>query len=212
MQNRGFTAVLIGVILLAGCAGAPKRGAFFHHPNTPRYPWLRKQGLVAAQQHEPRIRPARARPIAAKDRMRPLPIREAVPQVPDAPDPRMTAQRSGPTGPAVFPIATPAATGALTTVPRVVAQQDTGDYYQPPPGRWNAKAIASLPVALTAAIWGIAVQSLPLLLIGGAVAFTLALVGARQCRNRRERGRGFALAAMIVGGGILFFALMAYIS
>jgi hypothetical protein len=88
--------------------------------------------------------------------------------------------------------------------------QDT-TYYDPPEHRWNAKAIASFPVAIATVIVGLTTQGIYLLLIGGTIAFALGLIGARQCRDRRHRGKGFAMAAMILGGSALFFSVMVLI-
>ena len=98
---------------------------------------------------------------------------------------------------------------ALNLVSRPV--QDTTSYYAPEKHRWNAKAIASLPIAIATVVVGIASQSLFILLAGGVVAFVLGLVSARQCRDREDRGKGFALAAMILGGAAMFFSIMVII-
>lgn len=88
--------------------------------------------------------------------------------------------------------------------------QDTS-YYAPEKRRWNVKAISSFPIALTTVIVGIATQSIYLLLIGGAIAFALGLIGSRQCRDREDRGKGFAIAGMALGAAALFFSLMVLI-
>lgn len=90
------------------------------------------------------------------------------------------------------------------------AVQDSS-YYAPEKHPWNAKAIASLPIAIGTVVVGIASQSIFILLAGGVVAFVLGLVSARQCRDREDRGKGFALAAMILGGAALFFSIMVLI-
>lgn len=89
--------------------------------------------------------------------------------------------------------------------------QDTTSYYAPGKNRWNAKAIASLPIAIGTVVVGIASQSIFILLVGGVVAFVLGLISARQCRDREDRGKGFALAAMILGGAAMFFSIMVII-
>ncbi len=89
--------------------------------------------------------------------------------------------------------------------------QDTTDYYGEPERRWNAKAIAAGPTGLATVLTGLLAHSMPLLLIGGAIAFTLGLIGSRQCRDRGNRGKGFALAGMILGAFALFFGLMVLI-
>jgi len=92
-----------------------------------------------------------------------------------------------------------------------VSVQDTTSYYTPEKHRWNAKAIASLPIAIATVVVGIASQSIFILLAGGVVAFVLGLISARQCRDREDRGKGFALAAMILGGAAMFFSIMVII-
>ncbi len=86
---------------------------------------------------------------------------------------------------------------------------DSTDYFNPEPRKWNGKAIASLPVAVVVGVLGIALESIPVLLVGGAIAFTLGLIGSRQCRDRRNRGQGLAFSGMILGAAALFFCLLA---
>lgn len=80
-----------------------------------------------------------------------------------------------------------------------------------PEGSWNAKAIAALPLGLATLAVGIAAQSIALLLIGGAISFALGLIGSRQSRDRAQRGKGLAIAGMVLGGAALFFSVMVLI-
>jgi hypothetical protein len=91
-----------------------------------------------------------------------------------------------------------------------LAGPDTA-YYTEQDHRWNAKAIASLPLAIATVVIGVASQSIYLLLIGGAISFALGMIGSRQCRDREHRGKGFAIAGMALGAAALFFSLMVLI-
>jgi hypothetical protein len=95
--------------------------------------------------------------------------------------------------------------GSLTSPGRTHA------YYTEQDHRWNAKAIASLPLAIATVVIGVASQSIYLLLIGGAISFALGMIGSRQCRDREHRGKGFAIAGMALGAAALFFSLMVLI-
>ncbi|MCO5275890.1 MAG: DUF4190 domain-containing protein [Flavobacteriales bacterium] len=88
---------------------------------------------------------------------------------------------------------------------------DSVDYYALEDRRWNVKAVAAAPVAIGVVVAAALMRSTPLLLIGGALAFALGLIASRQCRDREERGKGFAMAGMILGGLALFISLMALI-
>ncbi|MCC6839925.1 MAG: hypothetical protein IT230_07190 [Flavobacteriales bacterium] len=85
---------------------------------------------------------------------------------------------------------------------------DSTDYFSQQPKRWNAKAVAALPVAVAAVGTALLAQSTLLLLAGGALAFALGLIASRQCRDRDERGKGLAIGGMILGAAALFLALV----
>lgn len=89
--------------------------------------------------------------------------------------------------------------------------QDTS-YYSQQHHPWNGKAIASLPLAVATVVIGLATQGIYLLLIGGAISFTLGLIASRQCRDRGDHGKGLAIAAMVLGAAALFFSLMVLIT
>src|SRR5690606_16919862 len=172
----------------------------------PKYAWLRKQGPV----------PATSRPAI--------------------PSPEIPVQ-SGQTGPEGEADRAPAFAQAQGTVLPAVAQRSTDAVaytgrhlllapQQVMPDRgpaqeyvlsaeetrpWNAKAIAALPLGLATVLVGIASQSIYLLLVGGAIAFALGLIGSRQCRDRGDRGKGLAIAGMALGAAALFFSVMVLI-
>ncbi|MFT3883945.1 MAG: hypothetical protein QM724_00515 [Flavobacteriales bacterium] len=89
----------------------------------------------------------------------------------------------------------------------IIAAQDT-DYYQARAHPMNKLAVASLPVTVIGVGLAIALQSTLLLGIAGAIGFTLALIGGRHARDHEERGRGYAMPAMIIGVVSLFLALL----
>lgn len=170
--------------LATGCAGTRSQ-----------YGWLRKQGAVEA-----------TRPIAPADTT--TVEASTFPEAPPAGDAPVLASTDGADmALAIAPSAEHIA-GPTHPVAPPVLEQDTA-WYAPQPRPWNAKAIASLPVAVATVVTAIAAESIPILLIGGALAFVLALIGGLQCRDRLERGKGFAVAAMILATAALFAGTMA---
>ena len=62
--------------------------------------------------------------------------------------------------------------------------------------KWNLFAVIAPVLFIAALAIAIPAQSTELLLIGCAIAFAAAFIGARQCRERGERGQGFAMAVI----------------
>jgi hypothetical protein len=172
--------------------------------NAVKYGWLRKQGEGSARPNE--ASQAQGDP-SQKALVPPTGTAWAVvhpggPQPVAAVLPGLAAGARG--------AGTDAGSPAVDTPVPGSAGPDTA-YYAGGDHRWNAKAVAALPVALGTVAIGIAAQSLLLLLVGGAIAFTLGLIGSRQCRDRKNRGKGFAIAGMALGAAALFFSLMVLI-
>lgn len=71
------------------------------------------------------------------------------------------------------------------------------------PTGWNATAIISLPTVIAGTVVAISLSSLFLLGVAGVVGFTLALIGARRCRDRERKGKGFAIPALILSTLVL---------
>jgi hypothetical protein len=91
--------------------------------------------------------------------------------------------------------------------------QDPGSQYpgyQPQPfGRGSR----TNPLAIAALVCGFGQFSLGLLIVGNILlaipALVLGMVGLRQTTTRNERGRGMAIAGIVLGAlGILYFALV----
>lgn len=187
--------VLLGLCL--GCGGAR---------HAPKYTWLRKQGPV----------PATSRPALP-------PPEEPVHSGPTGPDGEADpatafAQAERSALPAITHRSTPAEADTGWQLPLAAqhAMPDRGQAQDPllstpEAGPWNAKAIAALPLGLATVLVGVASQSIYLLLVGGAIAFALGLIGSRQCRDRGDRGKGLALAGMALGAAALFFSAMVLI-
>lgn len=171
--------------LAAGCAGT-----------RPHYGWLRKQG--AAGTAHLTLPADTAAVVDASAFLEALPAGDA---------PVLAGVDGAEVALAIPPCAEHHAE-PVRPVASPVMEQDT-TWYAPQAHPWNAKAVASLPVAVAAVVTAIAVESLPILLIGGALAFVLALIGGLQCRDRLERGKGFAIAAMILATAALFAGMMA---
>ena len=194
-STRLLLPLLIG--LSVGCAGTR---------DSPKYTWLRKQGPVQATD-----RPANlAANVPSKQsrsgqKLEPLSISNFKNASPGHLQDSLNSLTSDVTADALIGLSY----SGPQTLPNT-AQKDTA-YYDPEPRRWNVKAISALPIGLAAVIIGIASQSIYLLLIGGAIAFALGLIGSRQCRDRQDRGKGFAIAGMALGAAALFFSLMVLI-
>lgn len=62
--------------------------------------------------------------------------------------------------------------------------------------KWNLFALVSPVLFIAAVVAAILSQSTGILLVGCAIAFVAALIGVRQCRERGERGQGFAMAVI----------------
>lgn len=165
----------------------------FSSCSSPHYAWLRlkdtKQDLTEQAQEEPKQQPLPADdPVADAG----LPISPSHPTIP--PPPQRTA---------VFE------SGSQVTE-HSADHQDTAYYTSDHPRKWNSMAVVSLPVALIGVGAAIAIQSSLLLGIAGALALALALIGGRHARDHDERGRGFAMLAMIIGSVSLFLALLVF--
>ena len=87
---------------------------------------------------------------------------------------------------------------------------DQYEYQPPPTGRPAGRAN---PLAIAALACGIGQFFLGLLIVGNILlavpALVLGIVGLRQVRSRGERGRGMAIAGVVLGAlGVVYFALV----
>ncbi len=64
-------------------------------------------------------------------------------------------------------------------------------------------------VLIVALVVAIPAESTALLLLGCLAALAVAFVGAKQCRDRDERGAGFAMITMGLAAAGVFIALLA---
>lgn len=184
--------------------------------NSARYGWLNKQGEVQATDS---VNVSAKMARSARKANSPKPFAFAVDSIVSDPVADV-AEASTATVPFAFlsgPAASQTARGSnalsseiLTNRVVQLAGPDTA-YYTEQDHLWNAKAIASLPLAIATVVIGVASQSIYLLLIGGAISFALGMIGSRQCRDREHRGKGFAIAGMVLGAAALFFSLMVLI-
>lgn len=94
----------------------------------------------------------------------------------------------------------------------MILAPDSTDYYEDRPHPWNKMAVASLPITVIGVGIAIAFQSTLVLGLAGLIGFTLALWGGRRARDREQRGRGFAMPAMIIGAVALFLVVLVVIS
>lgn len=189
--------------LVAGCAGGYRQSAA-------HYPWLQKQGRRPADPHRA-ASPKGAPCFPALTEHPPADGTRRVEQGrPDDQADEVTA--SCPNAP-LLPPPRPAVVHRAISMSALVAHgntlaSDSTDYFSQQPKRWNAKAVAALPVAVAAVGTALLAQSTLLLLAGGALAFALGLIASRQCRDRDERGKGLAIGGMILGAAALFLALV----
>ncbi len=189
------------VVLSASCTGT-------HH--AAKYAWLRKQGPVLSSER-PSVPPFQTgTPTSASAELIVEQDHDSLASDISANAFALDLRKDPFSGTTVMDPALMYSAPAPATHQYPTIGQDSA-YYSAEPRRWNLKALSALPIALTTVIVGIASQSIYLLLIGGAIAFTLGLIGSRQCRDRGDRGKGFAIAGMALGAAALFFSLMVLI-
>lgn len=71
--------------------------------------------------------------------------------------------------------------------------------YYPPPTTTNGYAIAALACSIVLAVF---------VGIGSILGIVFGIIGLRHCRQHNERGRGLAIAGIVIGAiGILFWLL-----
>ena len=171
------------------------------------YGWLRKQGPVKEAQR-PVIHGGEEAAAALETNQPPdpdpVPALEAVANGPQSVELNLAATVRA--EPKTFLSAAKEEPFQLVTA--LQTRPDTG-YFDEHAKRWNAKAVAALPAAIAALTLGFALQGAWILLIGGAIAFALGLIGSRQCRDREDRGKGLAIAGMALGAVALFLGGLA---
>ena len=82
---------------------------------------------------------------------------------------------------------------------------------EPERTKWNLFAVVAPVLFIATLAIAIPAQSTELLLIGCVLAFVSALIGVRQCKDRGERGQGFAMAVIgfaLVGALLAIVALL----
>lgn len=114
------------------------------------------------------------------------------------------AQRNGP----VQTRHSPLISGRTTSAPQIRAPQPLQDEPEPP-RKWNWFALVSPLLLIAALVVAIPAESTALLLLGCLVALAVAYVGAKQCRDRDERGAGFAMITLGLAAAGVFIALLA---
>lgn len=77
---------------------------------------------------------------------------------------------------------------------------------------WNWLAVAAPIILIITLVAAIPAQSTELLLLGCLAALAAALIGARQCRDKGQKGQGFALAVMGLAAAGAVIALLALLS
>lgn len=204
----------IALAACAGCAGPTRGLAGKTGPSAPRYGWLRKQGKPV-DANTPHAVPAVD--LSANAVLRPSANMATTPEDNGTgPDLEGTVAPSalawnGSVPATSDPMALSRPPGKHRPAPHTAIAKDSTEYYAPEPRHWNTKAIAAAPAALATVVVAVAAHSVPVLVVGGAIAFALGLIGSRQCRDREDRGKGFALAGMVIGAVALFVGLMAMI-
>lgn len=202
MQRTGLRLMPLVALMAVGCSGPVKQAArkpALHRG--PQYGWLRKQGPVD-QTREAFLQAKEAAPLQAWEPISPVPG--------TAIDVQASA---GPSGPAVEhrPMARPLPTGQQEVATPLPTAADGTDYYGDEERLWSVKGIVSAPIGAGAVVSGILLHNIWILIIGGAIALALGLIASRQCRDRSDRGKAFALVGMILGAFSLFFGLMVLI-
>ena len=94
-------------------------------------------------------------------------------------------------------------------VARFVAGEDQEDETEHRP--WNWMGVVAAAVYATGFLIAVSMQSTELLIVISAIAFLLALVGAKQCRDKGQRGEAFALITMGLSFATLMIAIIAFL-
>ncbi len=77
---------------------------------------------------------------------------------------------------------------------------------------WNWLAVASPIILIIALVAAIPAQSTELLLIGCLAALAAAIIGARQCREKGQKGQGFAMAVMGLAAAGVVIGILALLT
>ena len=111
----------------------------------------------------------------------------------------------------VSAVMVPAEPSSLTRVadPIAVTSGNTPEVEATQERKFNWLAPLALLVALAVPILGIVLRNSWLAVGGAAAGLALGLEAMRRCRDRDLAGRGFAMAAMIVGSLLLAISLIA---
>lgn len=135
--------------------------------------------------------------------MDPLPPPNAAAEVPPSPPTHRTAAKHVRPAPLIAaPIAMPDTTYDYALTERTPPVRTT----------WNPFALASVPLFILTLAVAIPAKSTELLLIGCALTLAAAIIGARRCRDRGERGQGFAMAVMGFAAAGVLISLIALLS
>ena len=105
----------------------------------------------------------------------------------------------------------------VTPTAAIAAPDTTYDYALPPSTgstrtQWDPFAVASVPLFIATLAVAIPATSTELLLIGCALTLASAIIGARRCRDRGERGQGFAMAVMGFAAAGVLISVIALLS
>lgn len=114
------------------------------------------------------------------------------------------AERSGP----VQTRHDPLVSNRTAVAPQIRAPQPVQDVSDQP-RKWNWFALVSPVILIAALAVAIPAESTELLLLGCLVAVAIGYVGARQCRDREDRGAGFAMITLGLASAGVFIALLA---
>lgn len=150
------------------------------------------------------------------ERLQPRSIEFEQPTAPE-PQPIADASSAPPSGPALDPSLLP--TEAVedrineSAVAKSSAVADPQPLQQelPERTRWNWWAPISTLVLIGGLAWAISLQSTELLIVFGAISFIIALISARQCRDKGLKGQGFALITMYLAGVTFLVGVLAFI-
>ncbi len=166
------------------------------HLSTAALTHKRERIARMAQHHAMALLPARS--------LRDAPPADASAQLAPGPAHRRSIEHAAP----------PAACSgsALTISPDTTYDYAIEGQAAQPRTRWNTFAVASVPLFIATLAAAIPAESTVLLLIGCALTLASAVIGARQCRDRGERGQGFAMAVMGFAAAGFLISLIALLS
>jgi hypothetical protein len=195
LSDMRWSVAILWAVVLIGCGGGKGLSSKARlDPGHYRFGQQLEKPNIQGQQPSTASASASAGPVMDEETVS---TGTAEPVTCDADAPALTASMRATGAPKTWP-----RTAQEPAIPERILPRERID--QPRPvqevgeerTKWNLFALAAPVLFIVALAIAIPSQSTELLLIGCAIAFASAFIGARQCRERGERGQGFAMAVI----------------